>query len=131
VTIPLTCSAHAARALNRALGLVNKHLAALNMNGALDGHELPTMFELVPVADGTRVHIRSGIAEVEQASDTEWDEPTEVDDDWVDKAVQEREWRVSEFWQQQREKQKRKWAAEVDREEREREELNLALWGRP
>jgi hypothetical protein len=57
--IPLSCSAHSERSLNRALDLINSHLGRLNVAGALDNDGLTTRFEIVPSAEGTLVHIRA------------------------------------------------------------------------
>jgi hypothetical protein len=125
--IPLTCSAHTARSLNRALDHVNEHLKGLNAEGALDKHELPHMFEILPIANGTRVHIRPVVAEIGVERDHH--ERPDFDDDDVEVEDDEAA-RYRQFWRQHDEQQKHKWAAEVEREEREREGLKLALWGR-
>jgi hypothetical protein len=58
--IPMSIPAHAQRALDRALALVNKQLDKLNKNGKLDELKLPTTFEIVPMAGGTKVHFHAG-----------------------------------------------------------------------
>jgi hypothetical protein len=102
--IPLTCSSHTARALNRALDRVNKHLAAVHKNGVLEEYELPTMFDLVPVANGTRVHIRPIVAEIGVERDQH--ERPDFDDDDVEVDDDEAA-RYRQFWRQHNEHQKR------------------------
>lgn len=58
--IPLTRPAHAQRALDRALGGVNVHLAKLAARGLIDAKtDVPCAFEIVPVAGGQRVRFRA------------------------------------------------------------------------
>ena len=53
--IPLNRPAHAERALDRALLLVNRHLERLNQDGLLDECELPTKYVVLPIQDGHRL----------------------------------------------------------------------------
>jgi hypothetical protein len=57
--IPLSKPAHAQRALDRALDLVNKHLRQLNKDGKLDEFKFPTAFKIAPIEDGSRLRFQA------------------------------------------------------------------------
>ena len=60
--IPLSRPAHASRALDRALDLVNQHLRRLNEGGRLKELELPAAFEIVPLKGGDWIRFQIGRA---------------------------------------------------------------------
>ncbi len=126
--IPLNRPAHAERALDRALLLVNRHLECLNQDGLLDECELPAKYVVQPSRDGDRLCFvahngapaRSIRLKRIHASDEEYLHQEEIqrfrqslnpaDDDYLDDDE------VEEIWRQQ------KYRREADRKQKQEEQ---------